>query len=79
MTSVRGYYDGNSVVFTDNVALKPNQQVIVTLLDEEYTMQRRKFTRQELDELVGSGINACPKEIDAQDFVKSMRSDDRVF
>ncbi|MCR5124171.1 MAG: hypothetical protein K6B43_03145 [Treponema sp.] len=79
MTSIRGYYDGNSVVVTDNIPIKANQQVIVTLLDEEYTQQRRKFTRKELDDFVGSGMNICPKGVDAHDFVKSMRSEDRVF
>ena len=34
MLSVNGYYDGNRYVTEGNVAVKPNQRVIITYLDE---------------------------------------------
>ena len=34
MLAVNGYYDGNGYVTEGNVAVKPNQKVIITYLDE---------------------------------------------
>ena len=34
MLAVNGYYDGNGYVTEGNVAVKPNQRVIITYLDE---------------------------------------------
>ena len=40
MTSVCGYYDGNGYVTEGNVAVKPNQRVIITILDDFKTPGR---------------------------------------
>ena len=34
MTAVRAYYDGKNFITQGNVAIKPNQRVIITFLDE---------------------------------------------
>ena len=36
MLSVNGYYDGHNYVTEGNVAVKPNQRVIITFLDDDY-------------------------------------------
>ncbi|MBO7478000.1 MAG: hypothetical protein J6U04_08725 [Salinivirgaceae bacterium] len=40
MTSVCGYYDGTGYVTEGNVAVKPNQRVIITILDDFKTPGR---------------------------------------
>ena len=41
MTSFHDYYDGHNYVTQGNVAVKENQKVIITLLDD-YQPQRKK-------------------------------------
>lgn len=36
MMSVNGYYDGHNYVTEGNVAVKPNQRVIITFLDDDF-------------------------------------------
>ena len=33
MTSVKAYYDGKNYITESNVVVKPNQRVIITILD----------------------------------------------
>ncbi len=37
MLAVNGYFDGQKYVTEHNVAVKPNQRVSITLLDEDFT------------------------------------------
>lgn len=37
MQAVNGYYDGQNYIVDENVMVKPNQKVIITLLDENLT------------------------------------------
>lgn len=40
MTSVHGYYNGSGYVVDGDVAVKPNQRVIITILDDFVTPGR---------------------------------------
>lgn len=40
MTSVHGYYNGSCYVVDGDVAVKPNQRVIITILDDFVTPGR---------------------------------------
>lgn len=40
MFSVKGYFDGQNYVTEDNVAVKKDQRVIITFLDEFNTSKR---------------------------------------
>lgn len=34
MLAINGYYDGTNYVAQENIAIKPNQKVIITVLDD---------------------------------------------
>ena len=36
MLAVNGYYDGHNYITEGNIAVKPNQRVIITFLDEDF-------------------------------------------
>ena len=40
MTSVKAYYDGKNYITEGNVVVKPNQRVIITILDEFEPIKR---------------------------------------
>ena len=40
MTSVKAYYDGKNYITESNVVVKPNQRVIITILDEFEPIKR---------------------------------------
>lgn len=73
MVSIRGYYDGNSYVATEAAQPYKNQNVIITLLDEQRT-ERTPVTLAQLDSFAVFSKNADS----AQDYISSLRTD-RVF
>lgn len=58
MLSVNGYYDGHNYITEGNVAVKPNQKVIITFLDDDFEkgneMQEKKKKLKELHKVFGS-------------------------
>lgn len=71
MTSVCGYYDGNGYVTEGNVTVKPNQRVIITILDDFKTPGRNlkkyvgKVSKSDSDlvfEAVENGRKVDPDE-----------------
>ena len=59
MHSVHGYYNGSAYVALEPVEVKPNQKVIITILDEDKP-QREKITLEKLRSFVGSEGQSCP-------------------
>ena len=52
MISVNGYYDGHNYITEGNVAVRPNQRVIITFLDEDFDAGRQQTEKlMALDEL----------------------------
>ena len=47
MLTVNGYYDGNNYITEGNIAVKPNQRVIITFLDEDFD-EKTKITEKKL-------------------------------
>ena len=45
MLAVNGYYDGHNYITEDNVAVKTNQRVIITFLDEEFKPKKRNLKK----------------------------------
>lgn len=45
MLAVNGYYDGHNYIIEDNVAVKTNQRVIITFLDEEFKPKKRNLKK----------------------------------
>lgn len=61
MLSVNGYYDGHNYITEGNVAVKPNQKVIITFLDDDFgkendddKMQNAKKKLEEMKSFFGS-------------------------
>jgi predicted DNA-binding antitoxin AbrB/MazE fold protein len=42
MVSVNGYFDGNVVKPLEKIDAKPNQRVIITIMDEFFTPEPKK-------------------------------------
>ena len=74
MTSVHAYYDGHGYVTEDNVAIKPNQRVIITILDD-YVPQRNRRTLNEIKSYTDSGSKSIPDGISAVDYVRQLREE----
>ena len=74
MHSVHGYYNGSAYVALEPVEVKPNQKVIITILDEDKP-QREKITLEKLRSFVGSEGQSCPKGMDVQEYISMLRED----
>ena len=74
MTSVRGYYDGNGYVTEGNVAVKPNQRVIITILDD-YVPQHNRRTLTEIKSYADSSSKSVPNGISTVDYVRQLREE----
>ena len=74
MHSVHGYYNGSAYVALEPVEVKPNQKVIITILDEDKP-HREKITLEKLRSFVGSEGQSCPKGMDVQEYISMLRED----
>jgi len=72
LAAVKGYYDGTQIVMDENVNLKVGQEVIVTILD----IQKEERKKVDLKQYVGRGEKMF--SIDAQEYIKELRADDRI-
>lgn len=59
MLAINGYYDGNGYVTEGNVVVKPNQRVIITLLDD-YIPVRHKRSLKEIKSYMKSDSRSVP-------------------
>jgi len=50
-------------------------EIILSAMKKNQTKEKRKVTLQELDELSSKGGKCLSEDIDAQDYVNSMRED----
>ena len=73
MVSVSAYYDGSAYVVQEDVAVKPNQKVIITLLDE-FMPQRKKRTLEEIRSYMKGG-KSVPVGISTVEYVRSLRAE----
>ena len=74
MTSFHAYYDGHNYVTQGNVAVKENQKVIITLLDD-YQPQRKKRSLEEIKSYMNNGSRIFPEEISTVDYIRQLRED----
>ena len=72
LTAVSGYYNGEHIVTEEKVDLVAGQKVIITIL--EYTPEKKK--KVDLSSYMGRGAKLF--DSDANDYVRGLRSDDRV-
>ena len=45
MTAIKGYYDGYNYITEGNVAIKPNQHVIITFLDDDFEDNKKSLPK----------------------------------
>lgn len=72
LATVKGYYNGNHIVISENVNLNIGQEVMVTILDT----QSAPKMKIDLKKYMGRGEKMF--QTDAQDYIKEIRSDDRI-
>lgn len=72
LATVKGYYNGNHIVISENVNLNIGQEVMITILDTE-SVPKKKI---DLKKYMGKGEKMF--QADAQDYIKEMRSDERI-
>ena len=68
-TTVQGYYNGNQIILDENVPLAYGQRVMVTILEENPKKKPLDFSKYRAGKY---GIS-----MDAQDYVKELRENDR--
>ena len=73
MIAVNAYFDGNNYVLEDNVLVKQNQKVIITLLDE-FVPKKHKKTLEEIRSYMKGG-KSVPDCISTVDYIRQLRAD----
>ncbi|MBP5695123.1 MAG: hypothetical protein J6X11_00575 [Treponema sp.] len=74
MLAINGYYDGTNYVAQENIAIKPNQKVIITVLDD-FLPVRRKKSLSEIESYMNASSKSVPDGISAVDYVRRLRED----
>ena len=72
LATVKGYYNGNHIVNSENVNLNIGQEVMITILDTKSISEKKV----DLKKYMGKGEKMF--QTDAQDYIKEMRSDERI-
>lgn len=73
MIAVNAYFDGNKYVLEDNILVKQNQKVIITLLDE-FVPKKQKKTLEEIHSYMKGG-KSVPDGISTVDYIRQLRAD----
>ena len=73
MIAVNAYFDGNNYVLEDNVLVKQNQKVIITLLDE-FVPKKQNKTLEEIRSYMKGG-KSVPDGISTVDYIRQLRAD----
>jgi hypothetical protein len=74
MTSIHAYYDGQGYVTQDAVAIKPNQRVIITFLDD-YVPTRNKRSLSEIKTYMKGGSRSVSAGMSTVDYVRQLREE----
>lgn len=72
LATVKGYYNGNHIVISENVSLNIGQEVMVTILDTQSAPDKNI----DLKKYRGRGKKMF--QTDVQDYIKEIRSDERI-
>ena len=76
MTSIRGHYNGSHIVPDENIALVSGQQVIITVLNVSQDAVPPATAALDLSRYMGRGKKLF--DIDAQEYVRELRDNDRL-
>ena len=75
--TVEGYYDGRQYIALENVAVKENQKVQITILDDFVEDSSAAKNALLLAHYKGLGSRLWSQ--DAQSYVSDLRAEDRTF
>lgn len=73
LAAVKSYYDGKQIVMEEDIDMVIGQEVIVTVLD----IPNKAKKKVDLKKYMGRGEKMF--HTDAQEYVKELRSDDRLW
>lgn len=74
MTSVYAYYDGKSYVTQSNIAIKENQRVIITVLDD-FIQRRSKRSLSEIKKYMNRDTKSVPEGISTVEYIRKLREE----
>ena len=74
MLAVKGYYNGNSYVTEEDVAVKTNQRVIITLLDD-FVPTRIRRSLADIKSYMNSSSKSIPSGMSTVDYVRQLREE----
>ena len=74
MLAVNGYYDGTGYVTEGNVAVKTNQKVIITILDD-YIPVRPHRSLSEIKAYMDGTRKSVPEGISTVEYIRRLRED----
>ena len=74
MLAINGYYDGNNYVTQGNVAVRPNQKVIITFLDDFLPVRRRRSLVEIKSYMKGSS-KSVPDGASTLEYVRHLREE----
>ena len=74
MTSIYAYYDGHNYVTQENVPVKENQRVIITLLDD-FLPQKKRRSLEEIKFYMKDGCRSVPANVSTVDYIRQLRAD----
>ena len=74
MIALNGYYDGNGYVTEGNVAVKTNQKVIITILDD-YMPVRHHRSLSEIKSYMNGSCKSVPDGISTVDYIRKLREE----
>ena len=84
MVAVKAFYDGKNYITEGNVAVKPNQRVIITYLDEFVPEKKRETEKkgrsvEELDAIFDSVSGRCHAwdGVDVLEYQRQLRGEYR--
>lgn len=73
LTSIRGHYNGSHIVLEEEIGLSKGQKLIITVLDNESPATKDV---PDLSQYMGRGKSRIG--MDAQEYIRKMRDNDRI-
>ena len=74
MVSIHAYYDGHGYVTDEAVTLKPNQRVIITILDD-FRPTRSPKTLAEIKSYMNASTKSVPAGQSTVDYIRQLRTE----
>ena len=73
MRAVKAYYNGSNYIMEQDIAVKPNQKVVITFLDDFERPPKKKSLAEIRSYMTGG--KSLPDGVATVDYVRSLRAD----